>query len=234
MNPELEIRSFTGFSMTTDISQSQEDYIKTIWEFILRDQKVIRSRIAENLDVSLPAVTSALNRLQEAGYVSIDNNDRVTLTDQGKDVARDLLVRHNLVEKLLVEVVGVEWYNAHEEAERIEHVISENVEQKLLELFGEDAKCPHGSPVQEESLQHRRERGLKLLSECEKQDEVQVEIIVERDREFLKYMDDQGIHPGSELHIQNVGYDGVMEVRVKEQDLHLGESTLKRIWVKDI
>lgn len=218
----------------TDISQSQEDYIKTIWELILRDQTVKRSRIAEHMDVSKPAVTSALERLERSGYVTSDSEGNVTLTDSGRNVARDLLVRHNLVEKLLVEVVGVEWYNAHKEAEQIEHAISENVEQKLLELFGEDAKCPHGSPIQEESLQKRRERGLKLLGECQENDHVRVEIIMERDREFLKYMDEQGIHPSSELSINDVGYDDVMEVSVKNKSVHLGESTLNRIWVKPL
>ncbi len=218
----------------TDTSQSQEDYIKVIWELNLKEGEVQRSRIAEYLDVSLPAVTSALKRLEEQDYLEFQENGHVQLTDEGETIAKKLGLRHNLVEKLLVEVVGVEWYNVHEEAERIEHAISENVEEKLLEMFGKNSRCPHGVPVVEESTEERRSRGLRLLRECEENREYRVEIVSERDQEFLHFMNEKGIKPGTVFKVREIGYDGVMDLEVDDHDVHLGETATDRIWVREL
>lgn len=215
-----------------ETSQSKEDYIKSIWELTQDEEGVVRARLAEHLGVSAPSVTAALHRLEKEGFAQSDENGRVCLTQRGRHIAEKVVLRHNLVEKLLVEILKIDWFEAHEEAERIEHVISEQVERKLLELFGPDARCPHGAPLREESMAERRKRGLKLLRECLPGDRVRIEIIFERDREFLKFLDDKGILPGSQVEVGEKGYDDVITLRVEQRWVHLGGSATGRIWVK--
>ncbi len=217
-----------------EITQSKEDYIKAIWELTQDEEGAQRVRIAELLGVSAPSVTAALHRLEREGFARSDANGRVSLTEVGRHIAEKVVLRHNLVEKLLVEVIRIDWFDAHEEAERIEHVISEKVEQKLLELFGEDAHCPHGAPLREESVAERRKRGLRLLSECAPGEQVRIEIIFERDREFLRYLDEKRVLPGAQVQVAEKGYDGVITLSVDGRAVPLSGPASGRIWVRKI
>ncbi len=214
-----------------ETSQSKEDYIKAIWELTRDENGVQRVRIAEHLGVSAPSVTAALHRLEKEGFAATDENGRVCLTERGRHIAETVVLRHNLVEKLLVDVIGIDWFDAHEEAERIEHVISEKVERKLLERFGEDARCPHGAPLREESEADRRKRGLRLLRECEAGERVTIEIIFERDRPFLRFLDEKRILPGAQVEVAEKGYGDVITLTVDGRPVPLGGPATGRIWV---
>lgn len=214
-----------------ETSQSKEDYIKAIWELTQDEDGVQRVRIAEHLGVSAPSVTAALHRLEKEGFAAADENGRVCLTERGRHIAEKVVLRHNLVEKLLVDVIGIDWFDAHEEAERIEHVISEKVEQKLLERFGADARCPHGAPLREESEAERRKRGLRLLEECAAGERVTIEIIFERDRQFLRFLDEKRILPGSQATLAERGYGGVIMLEVDGRQVPLAGPAACRIWV---
>ncbi len=215
-----------------EISQSKEDYLKAIWEREQSGEPVLRARLAEQLGVSAPAVTAALSRLSQADLVTSGEDGTVRLTPAGREIAQHLVLRHNLVEKLLVEVLGLEWYKAHEEAERIEHVISADVEARLVALFGEGGTCPHGVPVQGDAEVDRRRRGLVRLDEVEVGRSVRVAQIFERDGEFLRFLDGRGITPSAEIEIRDRGYDQVLRIGVGEAEIHLGRAAAERIWVE--
>lgn len=215
-----------------EISQSKEDYLKAIWELQQSGVPVLRARLAEQLGVSAPAVTAALGRLEQAELVLLAEDGTVDLQPAARRIARHLVLRHNLVEKLLVEVLGLEWYKAHEEAERIEHVISDDVEARLLSYFGDDGTCPHGAPLAGESAIERRARGLFRLAEAELATRVRVAQIFERDREFLRYLDSKGVVPGSVLGVEDRGYDGVVRIDVAGTEVHLAPEALDKIWVE--
>ena len=103
---------------------SQEDYLKAIWEIVQEEQVPISARLAEDLGVTPPAVTAALKRMNRDGYLRVARDGRIELTRRGRHLAEHLVLRHRLAEKLLTEVLGLEWTKAHEEAERLEHGIS--------------------------------------------------------------------------------------------------------------
>ncbi|MBI4616423.1 MAG: metal-dependent transcriptional regulator [Planctomycetes bacterium] len=217
-----------------EISQSKEDYLKAIWEAKQSGSPVLRARLAEELGVSAPAVTAALGRLEQAGLIEQGADGRVELTSGGKELVEHLILRHNLVEKLLVEVLDLEWYKAHEEAERIEHVISPDVEAKLLALFGHEGNCPHGAPLRGESHEERRRRGLVLLAEAQVGSSVRIARVFERDSEFLRYLDGRGIVPGAIVRIEDRSYDQVLRVRIGEDEVHMASTAAERIWVEQI
>ena len=107
---------------------------------------MIQARIAERLGRSAPSVSEMLDRLIEDGYVT-RRGRRLTLTDSGRALAEKVVRKHRLAERLLVDVIGLEWHKVHREAGRWEHVISDDVEARLVELLGDPATCPHGNPI---------------------------------------------------------------------------------------
>ena len=144
---------------------SKEDYLKAIAEAQSEEGTVFAATVARWLSVSAPAVALALRRLRRDKLVEVDRKGRISLTALGQRVTDKLRLRHHLVERMLHEMLGVEWYKVHDEAERLEHAISEDVEQRLIEKLGADRPCPHGNQINK-SPAERRKSGLQLLWEA--------------------------------------------------------------------
>jgi DtxR family Mn-dependent transcriptional regulator len=122
-----------------------EEYCETIFELREDDVDVIQARIAERLDVSRPAVSEMIRRLEKAGLVQVGRSIR--LTDEGGVLAERVVRRHRLAERFLTDILGLSWADAHVEAGKWEHVISEPVEQAMIRVLGEPTTCPHGNPI---------------------------------------------------------------------------------------
>jgi DtxR family Mn-dependent transcriptional regulator len=101
----------------------------------------------ERLGLSAAAVSETVGRLADNGYVELADDRTVSLTTKGRKLATTVVRRHRLAERLLVDVIGLEWEKVHREADRWEHVISDDVEEKLIALLGDPATCPHGNPI---------------------------------------------------------------------------------------
>ena len=123
-----------------------EEYLETMLGLAEEGVPVIQARIAERLGRSAPSVSEMLDRLTEDGYVTREGR-RLSLTPSGRALAEKVVRKHRLAERLLVDVIGLEWHKVHREAGRWEHVISDDVEARLVELLGDPATCPHGNPI---------------------------------------------------------------------------------------
>src|SRR6266481_9060272 len=178
------------------ITVSKEDYLKAIIEAESEGASVISATLAHWLLVSPPAVTMALRRLKKDGLVRVQGGE-VSLTPTGRKIARKLTLRHHLIERMLSEMFGMEWYKVHDEAERLEHAVSPDFETKLLAKLGRGGACPHGNLSEHESPESRRRRGLLLLSEAEANKNYRVSGIYERDRHLLEFLEARGIRPGA-------------------------------------
>ena len=148
-------------------SVSQEDYLKAIWELVQEEQAPISARLAEDLGVTPPAVTAALKRMTRGGYLRVRRTGTSSCHLKGQEIAEHLVLRHRLAEKLLTDVIGLEWTRAHEEAERLEHGISPEVANLLLKRFGRESRCPHGVPLFGGMAKLRRKYGAVRLSDAE-------------------------------------------------------------------
>src|SRR5689334_20199021 len=149
------------------ITVSKEDYLKAILEAESEGETVISATLAHWLSVSPPAVTMALRRLRKDSLVRVQSGGEVSLTAAGRKIARRLTLRHHLIERMLAEMFGMEWYKVHDEAERLEHAVSPDFEAKLLSKLGSGSACPHGNLSEIESSASRRRRGLVLLADAE-------------------------------------------------------------------
>jgi DtxR family Mn-dependent transcriptional regulator len=124
-----------------------EEYLETILEIEEEGVRPIRARLVERLGLSAPAVSETVNRLVEQGYAELLDDRSLRLTPKGRTLATTVVRRHRLAERLLTDVIGLEWEKVHREADRWEHAISADVEEKLVALLGDPATCPHGNPI---------------------------------------------------------------------------------------
>ena len=124
-----------------------EQYLETILELEESGIPPMRARLVERLGVSAPAVSETVKRLEREGYLTLDADRVLHLSDTGRAYATAMLRRHRLAELLLVDVLQVPWSQVHEEACRLEHAISDNLERHLVELLGDPGACPHGNPI---------------------------------------------------------------------------------------
>ena len=213
-------------------SVSREDYLKAIWEIVQEEQEPISARLAEELGVTPPAVTAALKRMTRDGLLRVGRDGRIALTRKGSGIADHLAMRHQLAEKLLTEVIGLDWTRAHDEAERLEHGISPEVEKLLLARFGADGFCPHGVPLQGGLAKLRRKHGAVPLSDVAAGRTVEILCVYEKDPEFLKFLSGLELHPGTRARIRRREYDETMTLAVGSSTIHLGKPATTRTWVR--
>jgi DtxR family Mn-dependent transcriptional regulator len=209
---------------------SKEDYLKAIAEAESEEGSVIAATIARWLGITAPAVALALRRLRRDKLATVDRKGRISLTAAGRKISDRLRFRHHLIERMLHEMLGMEWYKVHEEAERLEHSISEDLEQRLVERLGRSGACPHGNQINKSAAERRRQ-GLRLLWEAMPGSRVKVESMHERDRKLLEYFDGLGVRPGTELEVISRNYDGTVSLRLGDQATNLGEVAARKIWV---
>jgi DtxR family Mn-dependent transcriptional regulator len=218
--------------MKDSITVSKEDYLKAILEAESEGQHVISATLAHWLSVSAPAVTMALKRLKRDGYVLVKNDGTLQLSAKGKETAYRTALRHHLIERMLSEVFGMEWYQIHDEAERLEHAVSPAFEAKLIEKLGEHGTCPHGNSVLPENPLRRKKRGLLQLSEAEEGIDYIVASLYERDPRLLLFLHNLGVDPQATVRVTAKNYDETLSIKTPSGAFTLGGPAADKVWVK--
>ena len=216
--------------MRPRITISKENYLKAIAEAQSEGETVKAVTLSRWLGVSAPAVTMAIKRLRRDGLIRVGAEGQITLAPAGSQIANRLLNRHHLIERMLTEIFGLEWYKVHDEAEQLEHAVSADFERKLIEKLGTGGECPHGNIVGMESPRARRGRGLKPLEEARGGEDVAIVSVFERDRSLLEYLDKEGIRPGARCQVTSSGE--AVEARVNGRAVRLERGIAAKIWVK--
>ena len=234
MPQEILSGQYTGFRYNRDwpvrITISKENYLKAIAEAESEGEAVKAVTLTRWLHVSAPAVTMAIKRLKRDGLIRAGREGQLTLTPAGRKIANRLLLRHHLIERMLAEIFGLEWYKVHDEAEQLEHAVSTDFERKLLERLGNGAVCPHGNIVGMDSPGARRRRGLRPLDEARQGDRLTVVSVFERDRKLLEYLDRTGIRPGGALEVVAVSEE--LEIAADGRTSRIDRASAGRVWVR--
>jgi DtxR family Mn-dependent transcriptional regulator len=218
--------------MNTSITVSKEDYLKAILEAECEGQHVISATLAHWLSVSPPAVTMAIKRLKRDGYVLVRTDGTISLSAKGKETAYRTALRHHLIERMLSEIFGMEWYQIHDEAERLEHAVSPAFEAKLIEKLGEKGTCPHGNAVLPDSPARRRKRGLIPLSEANEKTDYVVACLYERDPKLLLFLHKLGIGPQTPVRLLARNYDETVTIETRSGGSTLGKPAAEKVWVR--
>ncbi len=211
------------------ITISKENYLKAIAEAESEGETVIAATLARWLNVSAPAVTMAIRRLKRDGLIRVGDEGHIRLTEDGRAIANGLLHRHHLIERMLTEIFGMEWYKVHDEAEQLEHAVSADFERRLEEKLGRAEACPHGNRVGMDTPEDRRERGWRTLYEIESSG--QVVSVFERDRKLLEFLNGLGIRPGVGVSVVARNYDETLTLEVGGRRVQLGRPAAEKVWI---
>jgi DtxR family transcriptional regulator, Mn-dependent transcriptional regulator len=215
------------------ITISKENYLKTIAEAESEGETVIAATLARWLKVSAPAVTMAIRRLKRDDLIRAGREGNITLTRAGRAIANRVLNRHHLIERMLAEIFGMEWYKVHDEAEQLEHAVSADFESKLREKLGNGEACPHGNRAFEDTPNDRRRRGLKRLDEAEVEQRLAVVSVFERDRRLLEHLEKLNVRPGAAMSVTAADRD-VLTLDVDGQSVQIKRPVAERVWVRPI
>ena len=197
------------------LSDVMEDYLKAIYALQQEsNDPVATSAIAEYLDVTPPTVTSMVEKLEERELVEREKYKGVELTDEGETVALEVLRHHRLLEAYLTEHLDYSWSEVHEEADTLEHHISEEFERRVAELLDDPEVDPHGDPIPSADLAPIEDDDTTPLSDRGEGETVVVTRVSDRDEAELQYLSDAGITPGTKLVVRDVAPFGMVTVGV--------------------
>ncbi len=222
-------------AIDTKVSPVFEEYLESILNMTSEGKPAIGARLAERMNVKPATVVGTIERLKESGYVVVDDKSKgVNLTEKGREVAISLSRRHRLAERLLVDVLGLSWSEAHDEACELEHSISPRVEQALTEFLGNPQTCPHGNPIPGSGAVI--DPASLPLKEAPVGSQVIVSYIseeAEHEPGLLKYLQENNLVPGMKLEIKELApFDETLTaVTIEGHRVTVGSKTAQRIWV---
>jgi len=231
--------------MKTDdiLSATVEEYLETIYNMSMEDEIVIGARLAEKFRVSAPTVTEMLKRLVRDGYVQMNSKRQVNLTETGNRAAEAVLRRHRLTERFLVDMLGMQWHEVHEEACRLEHFISGAVEARVIASLNNPTTCPHGNPIPgsvpsaRNYLKDHHAVRLSSIPVGEKATIFCISEVVEDEEALILYLQQKGLTPGMQLTVR--AREGLgpqdqwehMKLQVDDREVCINKSSTMKIWV---
>ncbi len=206
-----------------------EEYCECIYELREDDIDVIQARIAERLSVSRPAVSEMMKRLEAEGLITVA--DGIQLTPAGRKIGERTVRRHRLAERFLTDILKLSWAEAHHEAGKWEHVMSESVEQAMDDLLGNPTTCPHGNPIPGSDYEQPDFESLSSI-------EVGGTFTVRRSTEelefapgLLDFLEESEIQPGNEGTVVASSPDGTLTVTIGDRHVGVGAFASERILV---
>ena len=222
-------------SETRSPSSSVGDYLKAVWELAVDSGDAASTKgVAARLSVSSASVSNMFARLQAMGLVKYERYRGATLTERGREEALRLVRRHRLIETFLLEHLGYDWQEVHDEAERLEHAVSDGFTERLAELLGHPDHDPHGDPIPSAEGTLEVEESF-ALSQAVADQRVRISKVRDEDAAMLDYLGDRNLVPGRRLRVREVrDLDGVVVVEDEEAEVHaLGEPLARSIFVRD-
>ena len=218
-----------------DSSPVVEDTLKTIYHLQQEaGPPVSTSDIADRLDKAQATVTSTLDRLEAQGLIAREPYHGSELTDDGKTVAVEVLRHHRLLETYLADHLDYPWEQVHEEADRLEHHISEEFERRLAETLENPRRDPHGDPIPGEDLEPPNQDPMTPLSACEVGDRVVITRVSDRNENDLAYLADVGITPGTAVRIVDIAPFGMLTLAVDDTEQAIPEGVATSIRVTPV
>jgi DtxR family Mn-dependent transcriptional regulator len=208
-------------------------YLEALYYMWSEGEPPRSARLADWLGVSRPTVTVALRRMARDGMVRMNGRKEIEMTAAGRRAAESIVRRHRIMERWLTDVLGLDWVTADAEAARLEHAVSEVVEQRLYEAIGRPRTCPHGNPIPGHSKSSPKERRLATLAAGSRAAISRVSEVAERDAPLLlAYLDDRGLTPGRQIDVVEVDDIGrTIRIRAGKRDVTLSHDTAAKLWV---
>lgn len=207
-----------------------EDYLQEIYDLHQEGKTVIAARIAERIGVSAPTAWATLQRMQRDKLVELHDKHSIFLTETGTSAAESIKRRHFLAERLLVDILGMDWAESHEEAHRIEHAVSPAVEARIMALLGNPTTCPHGNPMP--GLPRPATVLLSTLREGDAADIDGVQEEAEEDADLMRFLQHNGMTPGTRISVvEYASFNSTMTIEIDGRSIVLGLSAAENVRV---
>jgi DtxR family Mn-dependent transcriptional regulator len=215
-------------------TESVEDYLKTIYEVQRTQGKVTTTLLAEQLRIAPPSVTGMIKKLAGMKLVTHQPYQGIALTEAGEKIALEVIRHHRLIERYLAEALGLSWDRVHEEAEKWEHVLSEDLEDRIDAALGYPTTDPHGAPIPDRNGMIAPSATLRLADLQPGQSAIIAEVS-DHDSALLRYLGSLGLYPGTEVHVVDVApFNGPLTVRLKATEHALGREVASYIFVTGV
>lgn len=219
--------------MTATAGVSAREYVAAIYEMAEESIPTLQANLARWMGVSPASVSEAMKRLRRDGLIERSGRE-LSFTRTGRELAEKLVRRHRLAERFLIEVIGLPWHLAHEEAGAWERAISDPVEGRIVDMLHDPATCPHGNPIPGSSNTVDLS-GLEPLKAFEPGDRVVLERLtedLELHLDVMRYFEDNGLMPGASIMVTAVAPDGTMTLQVNGKQAGLGADLTDNLWVR--
>lgn len=208
-----------------------EEYLEYIYKLQEIHESATTSKLAERLELSPSSVSEMLKQLEQKRLVKYAEKG-VVLTKEGELEAKKVIRKHRLSERLLTDILGFEWDKVHEEACRLEHDISPEMEEKIEEKLGNPKTCPHGYPIPDKEGFIVQDNTVKL-SELKANEKGVIISVFEENSEMLQYLGSLGLYPGMEVKVKNIApFGGPILIRVTESEKSVGKELAEKILVQ--
>ena len=216
------------------ITESVQDYLKAIYKIEESGQEVTTNSLAERLGVTQPSVTGMVKKLSEMNLINYTPYQGVELTEAGRKIALEVIRHHRLLELYLARAMGYSWDRVHQEAEKLEHVISEEFEDRMAEMLGQPTSDPHGAPIPAKDGTIAVLDSVRLTSLSAGKKAI-IKQVSDRDPEKLRYLAKIGIYPEVEvIVIEQMPFAGPLLVKVGEQQFYLSQALTESIFVREM
>lgn len=216
------------------LSQAVEDYLKAIYKLETEGEGASTTRLAKAMDVSSASATNMIKRLAKMGLVDYQSYKGARLSKAGRKIALEIIRHHRLLELYLLEVMGYSWDEVHEEAEKLEHHISEQFEDKIAELLDHPTHDPHGDPIPSKDGIMPVMEDIPL-NEAEQGHSYMVTRVKDQDPELLRYLEKVGLLPGVRITIEKKEpFEGPLTLRVEDTEQVIGHSLGDSIYLAEL
>ena len=221
--------------MKQKLTISIQDYLKTIYELTESDESASTNALAQKMKISAPSVTGMIQKLASAkpALVEYQKHQGVTLTKEGRKAALEVIRHHRLLEAWLVQTLGYSWDEVHEEAERLEHVISEDFERRIAAAMGHPTRDPHGELIPTAELVMPEDTSTPLSSMRPDQTGT-VQCVKAADTELLRYLESLGLVPDAEIEVRDYSpFDHNLTIKVGRKTTVLGLNITSKIFIEE-
>lgn len=216
------------------LSQAVEDYLKTIFTLESEGDKATTTKIADALEVSSASATNMVKRLSKMGLVDYQSYKGASLSKSGRKIALEIIRHHRLLELYLLEVMGYSWDEVHDEAEKLEHHISEQFEDKIAKLLDDPTHDPHGDPIPtKDGLMP--EMDAQPLIDAETDQDYIVSRVKDQDPELLRYLEKIGLLPGIKIRVKEMApFKGPITLLIENNEQVVGNDVAKNIFIAEM
>lgn len=226
-SPHIEARKRQGQDGPTD---KMREYLEVIYYLSTRSEPVISARLGEWMRVTAPTVTNIVKRMEDRGYITRDARGEIKLTEEGFEVAENVVKRHRILERFLVDIMGIPWHMIHEEAVRLEPALSPLMQQRIEALVGNSTTCPHGNPIPGTNGGYK---GTTRLIQAHTGSTFTVRRIAEEaeeDTDLMRYLQENGIVPDTSFTVSSSSPTFGVTLQTGDRSITVSPQIATNLW----